>query len=141
MRVGEIYHHADFYTDLTHGGMLSKYLVILALPEGGDVVMRLLTSQHGDVRPQQPPCYHGPPYPGFFLGVIGEPLTKNSWLDLRPFDDYDIDAFRGRLRKGLIQSVGVLDRVLLRAAMECAAGADDTSRAQERHIRDAMVTL
>ena len=141
MHVGEIYRHAEFYADPATGTLLPKFLVVLALPDGGDIVARLITSQHENARPKQSPCYHGAPYPGFFLGVIGGPLTKNSWLDLRPFDDLDIDIFRGRLRKGVITSAGVIAKESLRAALECAASAEDTTRWQERCIRDAMAGL
>ena len=141
MQVGEIDRHAEFYTAPMTGALLPKYLVVLALPDGGDIVARLITSQHEDARPKQPPCHHGAPYPGFFFGVIGEPLMKNSWLDLRPFDDLDIDVFRGRLRKGVITRICVLDNKVLRAALECVANSDDTTRWQERCIRDAMAKL
>lgn len=141
MQVGEIYRHEQFYADLTHGTLLPKYLVVLALPDGSDIVARLLTSQHADARPMQPPCHHGAPYPGFFLGVIGGALTKNSWLDLRPFDDLDVDVFRGKVRKGVIVLIGRLDVKATRAAIECAASADDTTRRQEQYMRDALAQL
>lgn len=68
-------------------------------------------------------------------------MTKETWLDLRQFDDLDVDGVAVGLRKGLIRPVMRLDSKRLRTAMECAAGADNTTRQQERRIRDALATL
>jgi len=55
---GDIYRHEAFYTDLSTGKLEPKYLLILAVPRGDDIVARLLTSRaHG--RPETPPCFHG----------------------------------------------------------------------------------
>lgn len=141
MNVGEIYRHSQFYAAPQTGQLLPKFLIILALPAGGDVVVRLLTSRNAGVRPEQPPCYHGDPYPGFFLGVPGGALPSKTWIDLRPFDDLDIDAFRGKARKGVLALVSSLARSQLGPALECAANADDTTRQQERSIRDGLARL
>jgi len=140
MDVGDICCHDDFYRDPT-GQLCRKYFLVLARTEQGDVVVRLLTSRYREFRPVDPPCHHGDPYPGFFLGVLGGPLMRDSWLDLRSFDDLDVDAVAIGLRKNLIRPVMRLDPALLRAAMECAASADDTTRQQELRIRDALTTL
>jgi hypothetical protein len=141
LNVGDIYKHENFYSNRETGQLLPKFLLILALPVGGDVVARLLTSQHEGVRSEQPPCHHGDPYPGFYLGVIGSPLVKKSWLDLRPFEDLDVDDFRSKLGKDVIRFISALTAVHLRPALECAAGADDTTRQQEQSIRDAIAGL
>jgi hypothetical protein len=137
--VGGIYHHAAYYPHPDTGELLGKYLLVLALPQGNDVVYRMLTSRHASHRP--PGCHHGDPYPGFALGIPGGELAKLSWVDLRAQDDYDIDVFRGQLGKGVIRPVMQLDAVPLRGAMACAAAADDTSNHQARCIRDAMAEL
>lgn len=139
MRVGGIYRHADFYFAADTGVALPKFLVILALPPRGDVVLRLLTSRHAYARPIG--CHHGAPYPGFALGVPGGQLTQPTWIDLRAQDNYDVDVFRGRLDRGVISHALQLDNALVRALLECAASADDTSREQACHIRDAMAAV
>lgn len=139
MQVGCICHHDAFYASSDTGEMLGKYLLVLAVPAGGDVVFRLLTSQHPEVRP--PACHHGPPYPGFGLGIPGGALDRLTWVDLRGQDDYDIDVFRGKHSRRIIREMFHLDPALLRNALACAAAADDTSRHQARHIQDAMATL
>jgi len=139
MRVGCIYHHDAFYASSSSGKVLPKYLVILALPADDDVVLRVLTSQHAHARPAG--CYHGFPYAGFALGIPGGELSQPSWVDLRAHSDYDSDVFRGRMERGTIRPMLQLSGDVLRELLACAAGADDTTRRQSRHIRDAMAWL
>lgn len=139
---GTILHHPRFYADPETGELKSKFLFVLATTASGDVVWRLLTSRrHG--RPEQPSCFHGAPYPGFYLGVIDTSarLGKKSWLDLRPFEDGDGVEVRKLLDAGVLTMETHLRGERLRAALECAAAADDTTRAQERAIRDQLATM
>ena len=140
MRPGEIHFRRDFYSDRETGELRGKYLLALALLPGGDIVFRLLTSrQHG--RPMTPPCYHGDPYPSFFMGVPGAPLTRNTWVDLRHCDDYDGASASGDRARGNLLWVATLNSAALRPTLECVAAANDTTRIQERAIRDQMAAL
>ena len=131
---GQIYRHSRFYRN-SAGFWQTKYLLVLAGTPGDDVIFRLLTSRaHG--RPESPPCYHGDPYPGFYLGVLGGPLTTKSWLDLRGQDDYEGSAFATDCARGILKSVSSLLLAVLCQAMDCAANADDTTTQQERLLRD-----
>lgn len=140
---GTVLHHSRFYLDPQTGEYRPKYLVLLAPLRGGDWVVRLLTSQHGDVRPEQPPCYHGDPYPGFYLGVLdpANGLGKKTWLDLRGLDDADTVDISRDFKAKLLTKVTALPTDLLKLALACAAGADDTTQAQERALRDQMAAL
>ncbi len=140
MDVGEIYRHAQFYVD-ANGQLCPKYLVILAAPHNDDIVVRLLPSRYDGIRPEQPPCHHGDPYPGYFLGVPGEPLNRKTWLDLRPFDDLDTADLQRSRANGLLTLICRLAGAQLRALLQCAAAADDTTRSQEARIRDALASL
>ena len=140
-RVGHIYRDDAFYADPTSGELKPKYFLVLVASPRGDVVARLLTSRYANLRPEDPPCFHGDPYPGFYLGVLGGPLGAKSWLDLRPMDDLDRWDFAKREDAGRLHDIMALPTPQLRAAMACAAGADDTTRAQERTIRHALAEL
>ena len=136
---GQIYRHSRFYRN-SAGLWQTKYLLVLAGTPGDDVIFRLLTSRaHG--RPESPHCYHGDPYPGFYLGVLGEPLTTKSWLDLRGQDDYEGSVFAIDCTRGILQSVGLLPLAVLCQAMNCTANADDTTTQQERLLRDQRARL
>ena len=139
MQPGEIYRHEAFYID-DHGRPEAKYVLLLAVPPREDVVARLLTSEpHG--RPEQPACYHGVPYGGYFLGMPGEPLTRKTWVDLRYLDDFDAMEFRKREAKGILALARTIPTETLRSILECVAAADDTTRYQERRLRDALARL
>ena len=122
------------------GEIKPKYLLVLAVPPGADVVARLITSQpHG--RPENPRCYHGLPYGGYFLGIPGAPLTKKSWVDLRYLPDLDPVDAQADASKGVFRQVTMLPVDVLCAVIECVAAADDTTRQQEKHLRDTLATL
>ncbi len=141
MQAGEIYRIENFYVDTASGQALPKYLMVLALPVGGDIVARLLTSRHAPERPEAPPCHHGDPYAGFYLGIPGDPLTSKTWLDLRAFDDIEVNRFQQQLQQGGATRVATVSAATLRAALECAAAANDTTRQQTRHILDQLAEL
>lgn len=141
MLPGDIYRHARFYADGDTGELKPKFLVVLSCPAGGDLVARLLTSRHAESRPEVPPCHHGAPYPGYFLGVLGGSLPKKTWIDLRPLDDFDPHAFEKQCKEGILTTVARLSNGTLCAVLECVAGADDTTRQQERHLRDTLARI
>lgn len=139
---GTILRHSSFYADPQTGELKPKFPFVLATTADGDVVWRLLTSrQYG--RPEKPRCYHGDPYPGFYLGVIDPSagLGKKSWLDLHPLDDGDGQEVARLLDVRVLTLATSISGDSLRAALECAAAADDTTRAQERAIRDQLAAL
>jgi hypothetical protein len=133
---GQIYRHSRYYLD-DDGAPQAKYLLVLAFAPSGDIVFRLITSRSTG-RPKSPPCHHGDPYPGFYLGVLGGHLVLESWLDLRYSDDYDDRDFRSDLNGGLLTLVSEAPLALFHDALGCAAAADDTTRQQERAIRDLL---
>jgi hypothetical protein len=136
---GQIFRHERFYQDAS-GKWQTKYLLVLAATSGGDLIFRLLTSRaHG--RAQAPPCHHGDPSPAFYLGILGNPLTKETWLDLRGQDDYEGSAFEADNAKGILKLVLTLPLATLCQALDCASGADDTTRQQERLMRDQRAAL
>lgn len=140
---GTVLYHSRFYRDADTGEYRSKFIVLLAPMRGGDWVVRLLTSRYEGVRPEQPPCHHGDPYPGFYLGVLdpANGLGKKSWLDLRGLEDADAADVARLLEAGVLAPVMVLSIESMKPALACAAGADDTTRAQEQALRDQLAAF
>lgn len=134
-RVGEVWLDNDFFGD----GTKRKYLLILAVA-AGDVTFRLLTSQQKG-RPEVPPCHHGDPFAGFYVGALGGPLTKPTWLDLDDTDDMDDLKFGHLVGTGKLSRVMDISPQLLCPALRCAANAPDTSRRQRARILDSVQTL
>ncbi|MBL8199896.1 MAG: hypothetical protein JNK40_02900 [Chromatiales bacterium] len=140
LQIGAIYRHREFYSDPATGELLPKFFLVLAHTPGDDIVARLLTSQaHG--RRESPPCFHGDPYPGYYLGVLGGPLGSKSWLDLRFLGDLDDAAAAGQVRRGVLAEALRLPAAALRPVLECVAGANDTTRLQARSIRDQLASM
>jgi len=136
---GQIFLDKRFYRDPA-GEFKPKYLLILAVSPGNDLIFSLLTSrQHG--RPTEPRCFHGNPYPGFYLGVLGNPLSRDSWLDLRRLLEAEKDAFRRDMDAQIIEPVMTLATEETVDSLDCAAAAEDTTRYQERIILDTRAEL
>lgn len=136
----EIYCHHAFYRDRLTGEVKRKFFVVLARLPSEDLVVRLLTSRsHG--RPETPPCFHGMPYPGFYLGVLGGRFGKESWLDLRYLDDFDPSGAVALRKRSVLEHEGTLAPSVFPALLDCAARADDTTKAQERAMRDELARL
>lgn len=134
---GQVFRHTRYYHDAN--GWHTKYLLVLAA-DADNVVYRLLTSR-AHARPEMPPCYHGDPYPGFYLGQLGGSLHAKSWLDLRRQDDYDYRLFVTDHAAGLLTQETALSQPLLCQALDCAANAEDTSNQQMRQMRDQRTRL
>jgi hypothetical protein len=135
-RVGDIWLDTDFFGD----GTKRKFLLVLAIAPDGDVVHRLLTSKPKG-RPEDSHCYHGNPFCGFYMGVIGGPLTRPSWLDLDDRDDLDDHVFARWVATGKLQYVMQLGQPLLCEALRCFAGAPDTSGRQRNKALDSIALL
>lgn len=136
---GRIYLDKRFYRDRA-GEFKPKYLLILAVSPGNDLIFSLLTSrQHG--RPTEPRCFHGYPYPGFYLGVLGDPLSRDSWLDLRRLHEAERDPFTRGMGDRIIEPVMTLEPQIIIDSLDCAAAAEDTTRYQERIILDTRAAL
>ena len=122
------------------GAQRDKYILLMGQIPGGDwIVARTTSRAHG--RPQEPRCHHGNPYPSFFLGKADGILPLDTWLVLDRLDDHDSLEFQVRVINGLVIEVGPIPSALFCDALACAAGADDTSRAQERAMKDLRAKL
>jgi hypothetical protein len=132
---GEIWLDSDFYGD---GGSKRKYLLVMAVVQG-DIVFRYLTSQqHG--RPTAPACFHGNPYQAFYIGILGGPLFKDTWVDLSQTDDLDTIVFARLERVGQMRHVTDLNAALFCAVLRCTAQAPFTDNLQSRRIYDVVAS-
>lgn len=140
MESGDIYRHERFYRDAVTGELKPKYLVFLAPTPGENWIARLLTSQ-ANLRSENPLCSLEYPCPGFYLGVLGGPLPLKTWVDLRGLNDVDVLEVPRLIRLGVLTRAAALPAHSLVPLLECAARADDTTRQQERALRDQLARL
>lgn len=139
-RIGDVFLHNAYYRETESGPWLPKYMVVLGHTRAGDVVYRLLTSQHKVGRPTAG-CSHDVPYPSFALDTLGGLMSKPTWVDMREADDFDVDAFVSMRSGGTIVHHCVMPGPILCAVLDCVARADDTTVSQASSIRDARATL
>lgn len=82
MKIGEIWTHQKY--QLSDGSYKPKHLVILGeCNQKYDLLYARLTSRSNGL-PSDPPCYHGNPRSGFYLGIPGNRLAQHTWV---VFDD------------------------------------------------------
>lgn len=140
-QIGEIYLHTDFYE--RNGRWLNKYLLVFGVTPADNVLFALLTSQDYG-RHRAPPCDNGPQahYPGYYLGVLGGALQKDSWIDLRELVEIDALDWQARSGDGVLLRETALDSGTLRPAIECTASAEDAATTrQEKFLRDVLSQL
>lgn len=136
---GEIYRHGSFYQD-NDGRWLPKFLLVLAFSPARDIVYRLLTSEpHG--RPTTPPCHHGNPYSGYYLGIPGGRLTRETWLDLRSENDYDGKYFAEDMVASRLVLTAQLSFEQHCDALSCAARSEDATKQQSKAMLDQRAKL
>lgn len=137
-QAGELFYYPNY--SFPGGEKGDKYVLLMGQTRGDDWILARTTSRaHG--RPQNPRCCHDNPYPSFYLDRAGGILSVDSWLVLDRLDDHDAEEFKTRLKSGLIKLVGLIPRHLFCEALDCAARADDTNRAQENAMKDLRAAL
>lgn len=136
---GQIYLDSCFYRN-DQGHCKRKYLLVLTLTPGDDIVYRLLTSRQNG-RPQYPPCFHGDPYPGYYLDTVGGKLPVSTWVDLRGLPDHEGMDFKSKIGNGRITLTTAVSQKVLCSALDCAANAPDTTNYQARLMRDERAKL
>lgn len=135
--MGQVYYHTKYCKK--DGRDHPKYMLIMALDHHEILYRVLTTSSTGRV--ETPACCHDDPYPSFYVGVIGPPLTKRSWIDLQQTMDADRQDFENAVSASTINFVLDIDTKLLLDIIDCTANAQDTSRRQSSRLADQAAEL
>jgi len=136
--IGEVWKHSEFYCDKDTGEPLPKYLLIIGAEATGDIIYKLLTSRPNG-RPCDPACYHGLPYPSYYIG-IPQPsgcLCKPTWIDLRESETIDYLVFNSLLDATIVSLEHTISNAELVPILECAAQSDDITKRQRDAVLDA----
>jgi len=134
--IGDVWRHSSYYVDKDTGKSLPKYLLVLSVRTDGDIVYRLLTSRQNG-RPRSPVCYHGTPYPGYYLGIPMPSglLDSETWLDLREIsEDFDSHQFEKLRGDKILTLVHKFSPEVMCPLLYCTAYAEDTTRRQTKDI-------
>lgn len=136
---GWIYHHSQFYRDQSRK-IKGKFFVVLATSTSDEVVARVLTSRSNG-RIKDPPCFHGVPYPAYYIGDLDGVLKRETWVDLRAMDDLDASTLSALLADGIVEPLTNLPEEEFLNVLDCTASAEDTTRYQETLIRDLRAEI
>lgn len=136
---GWIYHHSQLYRDQS-GELKAKFLLVLATSTSDELVARVLTSK-ATGRRKDHPCFHGAPYPAYYLGNLNDTLPRETWVDLRGLDDFDKQVLDAFLADGIIEPVTELSQNEFLNVLDCVASAEDTTRYQEALMRDLRADI
>ena len=121
---------------------MRKYVLVLAIDaRHGDSVTAVLTSRPNGL-PTDPACWQGNPRCGYYRGVPGGPLNKETWVDfngIQALDDNDLARHVMQARKKLL-AVTVGSSVFC-AVLRCLTGYDDLERRHARLIGDLIADL
>lgn len=135
---GQIWLDHQYYLD-AHDQYKRKFILILANgPGSGDLIAVALTSKSHGLR-ENPPCDHGPPRSGFFIGILGGPMQLNTWADFSNFEDVDDQLVDRRLASGRYASTPtVLPKANFVALLRCAMQCDDLTKRQRQWLQNSV---
>lgn len=139
---GQIWRDDCYYFDQVTGECKRKFVLVPAVdPRSQDLVTAVFTSKsHGLA--DDPTCSLGPPRAGYYVGIAGESLPLESWVEFSSVDTLDIDdliihASSGRKR--LIDQR--LSAPMFCAVLRCVLQSPDISQRQTRWIGDTAAAL
>lgn len=140
---GQIWQDDCYYLDTQTGECKRKYLLVLAVDaKTQDAITVVFTSQPNGL-PDHPACFIGNPRSGFYLGVPGGVLQKETWLDfnsLKTLDTYDFALHVKQNRKSLLPQT--LLTASFCAALRCILQMqDDITKQQWRLLGDTVAEL
>lgn len=138
----QIWFDSCYYYYDAAGKCMPKYVLVLAVDvASGDSVTAVLTSSPNGL-PVHPRCYQGNPRSGYYAGVPGGKLAKETWVDfnsLQTLDDVDLANQAKQGRKTLLSQT--LSRESFCGVLRCLLGYDDLERRHARLIRDLAGAL
>lgn len=139
---GQIWRDDCYYRD--HMGECQPHFVLIlaVCQQHNDAVTVTFTSKPNGLT-VTPPCSSGPPRAGYFVGMPGGKLHKESWADLQSIDILDHRDFClhvGQKRKSLedLQLPPDVFCAVLRCALKIQ---DDITKRQRRLLADLAANL
>ena len=138
----QIWQDNCYYFDSVTGECMRKYVLVLAVDlVSGDSVTAVFTSTPNGLR-VDPPCNQGDPRSGYYVGLPGGRLNKETWVDfnsLQTLDDADL-ARHVSQRRTILLSLN-LPRPVFCSVLRCLLGSDDLERRHARLIGDLAAVL
>lgn len=139
---GQIWRDDCYYFDRVTGECKRKFVLVLAVDStSGDLVTAVFTSKsHGLV--EEPACFLGPPRAGYYVGVPGESLSLESWVEFSSIDTLDTGDLAIHVTSGRKRLMDQrLPEALFCAVLRCVLQSPDITRRQSRWVGDTAAAL
>jgi hypothetical protein len=126
---------SQYYLDQHTGEYKRKYMLILAIgPNGDDALAAVLTSKANGLR-EDPACDPGPPRAGYYIGIPGSGLTKQTWIDFSSVSDEDAFEFKKQVSNGRITpETLVLPASTFCGVLRCLSRSEDINNRQHKWL-------
>lgn len=139
--VGQIWQDDCYYLDSETGECKRKYVLTIAVESSGDTLTAVFTSRPNGL-PEDPACFHGPPRAGYFVGVLGQPLVKPSWIDFSSVETLDEIDLKIHLRDGRKKPIPLrIETELLCLVLRCLLQSEDLTKRQIKLLGDLLAEL
>lgn len=83
-------------------------------------------------------CQSNDRYPNFFLPAGSCCLKENTWIQLDQFFEFTSHLLLSKHFSGQMNRVGLLEKSILKALLECTVICEDISGSQEKIIRKTL---
>jgi hypothetical protein len=139
---GQIWRDDCYYFDNVIGECKRKFVLVLAVDSGSsDLVTAVFTSKsHGLV--ENPACFLGPPRAGYYVGIPGDNLPLQSWVEFSSVETLDCDDLAIHVKSGRKRLMNQsLSASLFCAVLRCVLQSPDITRRQSRWVGDTAALL
>jgi hypothetical protein len=139
--VGQIWRDDCYYLDSETGECKRKFVLTLAVEPSGDTLTAVFTSRPNGL-PEEPACSHGPPRAGYFMGVLGQPLVKPTWVDFSSVETLDEMDLKIHLKDGRKTPVELsIGPDLLCLIIRCLIQSEDLTKRQIKLLGNMLAEL
>ena len=141
--VGQIWRDDCYYLSKSSGECQPKYVLILAVDEKFNDYITIVFTSIPNGLPDNPACYIGNPRSGYYLGILGGVLYKQTWVDfnnLETLDGSDLQKHINSGRKTLLAQR--LSQDIFCAVLRCIMQMqDDITKQQWRLLGNTVANL
>lgn len=141
VKPGQVWQDDCYYLNAETQKCERKFWLVLAVNAEGDPYTVVFTSKaHGLA--EHPACSLGPPRAGYYVGVLGKPLSMESWADFANFKLFDLADLKSHIAQGRTNASALkIAPPLLCQILRCLLQSPDITRKEERILADTVAKL
>ena len=139
MKPGEVWEHPRYL--YRNGAYIMKYIVVLSSKDNrsNPLIARITKQSNG--LPSRPPCYNGNPKSGFYLGMPGGKLQRESWVTFQDIHNLDDGEYPLIDEKIIRPAELIIKSDTLCSLLRCVQQNEDITNKQYRQIGDTLEAM